>query len=103
MPSLEETVCPPTPADEGTIKVAENPPVELDMIEAGLVVIADPSKVTVIAWFGVNAFALRVTVVPEGPDAGLINRVVTRYTATSWVFEFRVIARGSTDVPVSSQ
>jgi hypothetical protein len=56
--------------DEGTLKVAEKVPVPEVVIEAGLVVTADPANVTVTAELGKKFEPVKMTDVPTRPVAG---------------------------------
>ena len=87
----------------GTINVAMNPPVEFVTIDEGLVVMDVLSNVIAIEWFGVNAFAFRVTLVPAVPDVGLAIMFVTRYIAIRVVFELIEISLWFSVLPVSCQ
>ena len=73
--------------DEGTVKFAENCPVELVVMGDGLVAIAAPLNVMVTVELGSNPTPAISTDVPTGPEAGSRKMIGFTKAVTVNVFD----------------
>lgn len=69
--SVAVTLCAPAVEPAGTVKVAEKSPTVVEVTVDGVVVMAVPLYLIVIAELGAKPVPLTVTVAPAPPDVGL--------------------------------